>query len=1010
MPNFRLFLCLLYFLIAASSLFAQEINVALHKPVAVSSEDGNSPAFNITDGRISRNHAWMSHASVRPPHQVTINLKQYCDVNRVVIYSGIPETEKKNAEKGQAPGFWSVKNMRMQYWDDANWTDLPQTEIYENRKDTILFRFKPALTTFQFRLISTDGEPIRINEIEIFGTVKKNMPLPDAPEAKEQPYAEQAGENIRISVYPETTGKSMKYVAYNQGYFVPGCNASDWLRYSNVNSLRVWASLNDYVPVSCISADEQVNSLSRFEVNKQMLRNNPEHNTFIRWEQIIPVCETIMYGTNATELRYALEETKRLGIDVVLQINDRNFNNNWSNKWQQWQRFYALAYYAAKTGDVSMFAMQNEPNHHAAGPMKIETYISGLQIVSDAVHCAVEDVNKRYGKKLTAKILSPITAGTNIDWWVEVMKNIRTHYSGKPGNRDLIDIFSTHAYNLPASGYATKVSEIRELITENHPQKKSLPIVFTETGRWMNAHLIDKYETMDSPSLFTEWAGEYTNNTLNGCYGMWAFKMANTASGTYPRGIKSGHHLTWQGQRIVEDAYLNIAKDKPVFDRTSGTPVKIAGICDGDKSDSSAWLSPLTNNDKYLEIDLGKMYSIGGAVVYTGSAYGVFTGPDRVKNFKLQYMKENEWIDIEETVQKGAKYVQSFFIFNTRVETDKVRFVSTDAGSIKIREIKLFDAASMKNIQPSYSISGIHRTGEVIRLFAKGFKDERPLLKTTVSSPGNRDTDVMVSYDNLSGVYYIWLVQRKIVCDTVTIDLSRLNIGKDARVIAEEVSGKNYGNVTMVKSIDNNRSVSLKLPAQSVMLLTIPAKGSQNYREITSAADATVQGGRFAKENYGNLPEVQVEMHAARPEDNRIGYMRFDLNRIDRDKLQAAILKISAHTTSSAPFRLHVYATENTGWKEDRINRDNAPQLSGDVTCSWVSTGSDTFLAGEMVAGMEQTDCAIDVTDILRRIKGKSITFIFIRELRQLGDDADNGEQFIISSRESADKPVLMTW
>ncbi|MPN17559.1 hypothetical protein SDC9_164913 [bioreactor metagenome] len=236
------------------------------------------------------------------------------------------------------------------------------------------------------------------------------MPLPDAPEAKEQPYAEQAGENIRISVYPETTGKSMKYVAYNQGYFVPGCNASDWLRYSNVNSLRVWASLNDYVPVSCISADEQVNSLSRFEVNKQMLRNNPEHNTFIRWEQIIPVCETIMYGTNATELRYALEETKRLGIDVVLQINDRNFNNNWSNKWQQWQRFYALAYYAAKTGDVSMFAMQNEPKHHAAGPMKIETYISGLQIVSDAVHCAVEDVNKRYGKKLTAKILSPITA------------------------------------------------------------------------------------------------------------------------------------------------------------------------------------------------------------------------------------------------------------------------------------------------------------------------------------------------------------------------------------------------------------------------------------------------------------------------------------------------------------------------------------------------------------------------------------------------------------------------
>ena len=51
--------------------------------------------------------------------------------------------------------------------------------------------------------------------------------------------------------------------------------------------------------------------------------------------------------------------------------------------------------------------------------------------------------------------------------------------------------------------------------------------------------------------------------------------------------------------------------------------------------------------------------------------------------------------------------------------TSKVRFVSTDKGSIKVREIKLFDSESVKDIPSSYDISGIQRTGEVVRLFCK---------------------------------------------------------------------------------------------------------------------------------------------------------------------------------------------------------------------------------------------------------------------------------------------------
>lgn len=48
--------------------------------------------------------------------------------------------------------------------------------------------------------------------------------------------------------------------------------------------------------------------------------------------------------------------------------------------------------------------------------------------------------------------------------------------------------------------------------------------------------------------------------------------------------------------------------------------------------------------------------------------------------------------------------------------------MSTDKGSIKVREIKLFDSESVKDIPSSYDISGIQRTGEVVRLLQKDLR------------------------------------------------------------------------------------------------------------------------------------------------------------------------------------------------------------------------------------------------------------------------------------------------
>ena len=782
---------------------ADNVNVALHKPVIASSQQKEFPASNVTDGVISRNSSWTSAKGARTPHILDLNLQKYYDIDRIVIYTGIPEPEKTEQEKGQAPGFWAMKNFKIQYWDDANWTDLPNTECTENRLDKIEFTFTPQLTTFQLRLISTDGEPVTINEFEVYGKEKKNMIVPVIQNELPDRVHKEFPKDMLVTVNKDVIGNTMKYVAYNQGYYMPGSNISGWLEYSNVNSLRVWTSMNDYVPEEAVNYQKNLNTLEEFEAYKHELRSSPEKNNFIKWKLILERCRKQQFSTNSMVFEYALLELKRLNIDVVLQMNSTDFDHTWSNKWKQWQRFYALAFYAAKTGDVTMFAMQNEPNHRHSGPMKITQYVDAMKIVSDAIYCAIQDVNKLYGKHLKSRFVSPVTAGSNANWWAEVVKSLRIDYRGFPSDRDLLDIFSTHSYNLPAAGYVSKVSDIRKIIVDNHPLKRSLPIVYTETGRWMNAYLIDKYETIDSPSLFTEWAGEYTNNTLNQGYGMWAFKFANTTSNTYPRGIKSGHHFIWQGKRIVEDAYNNVALGKKVIDLTSSHPAQVKVITDGNKTDASMWTSVNTDEKKCLEIDLGKSYSLGAAVVYTGSEYGVYTGPDRVKNFRLQYWEGTGWKDIEETIESNARYTQSFFLFKTPVTSSRIRFIATDKGSIKVREIKLFDEESVKNIPESYDISGIQRTGQVVRLFAKGFKDERPLLETVKSVPDN-EVDALTSYNPEEMRYYIWLVQRKLSPNTLTLNLKSLNLPTGTKVFAEEVSADAYGEVVWSKEISEN--------------------------------------------------------------------------------------------------------------------------------------------------------------------------------------------------------------
>lgn len=958
-------------------LVAGQQNVSLGKPVTVTSEAAGFPASNMVDGKISRTSVWQA-SSNKAPHIVEIDLKKYYTVTELRMHSGILDTEKRPNEMTQAAGFWSVKNFKLQYWDDANWSDFPKSEVHENRQVSAVFNYNPGITTFKVRLLCDDGEPISIMEIEVIGTETPNMPAPPTVQSTIVTARGPVGpQSATITVSNKIVGKTMKYVGYNQGYYMPGSNVSGWVEYSNVNSFRVWATMNSFVPESAVQVDPKINSVEEFDKRKNELRRSPENNRFIKWNLLLPLYDQPdSSSTNAMVFNYALTELKRLKIDVVLQMGSRDFEDNWENKWKQWQRYYALAYHAAKKGNVTMFAMQNEPNHRNSGPMKLEDWIMGMQITSDAIHAAVEDVNKKYGTKLVGKFVGPVTAGQNTDWWSAIARAIRTDYHGKTVNKDLLDIFSTHSYNSPAVGYESRIENIRKIIVDNHPLHQPLPIVYTEIGRWMNAYLIDKEETMDSPSLFTEWAGIYANNMKNGGYGMWAFKFANTASSTYKRGIKSGHHFIWQGRRIIEEAYHNLALGKV---HNASTAANRDKVTDGDKSGASAWIADSTVAEKWVEIDLSKPTTLGSAVIYTGSDGGVYTAPDRVRNFSLQYHDGNTWKDIPGASEQGNKYAQAFIIFKSPVTTSRVRFVSTDKGSVKVREIKLFSSKDGPINEPSYDVTGIQRTGEVVRLFAKGFKNERPLMET-VPSVHDAGFDSYTSYDAGTGNYYMWLVQRGNFDYNLTLDFSPLNIDTGSVITAETVGPQHYGEVTSVQVLPSDKKLNYILTPQTVVLLTISkvklkrsvvaGNISHNHKLVTNSVVTWTY-------NYSLI--------------------NFDLSKYNAGSAQRVLLKVNGHTDKTGePYRLHVYE----GMSSNSV--DKYGYVKG--------VGTGVSVAGELAFTNSPSDHYLDVTALAKKHAGKIMRFILVREVRQLGDDGDGAYSVTINHDTIKGKAELILW
>jgi hypothetical protein len=171
-----------------------------------------------------------------------------------------------------------------------------------------------------------------------------------------------------------------------------------------------------------------------------------------------------------------------------------------------------------------------------------------------------------------------------------------------------------------------------------------------------------------------------------------------------------------------------------------------------------------------------------------------------------------------------------------------------------------------------------------------------------------------------------------------------------------------------------------------------------------------VAGGKNAENNYGKQPQLSVRLNASAPDQNQVSYLYFDLSKIAIKDAQKMVLKLNGYTDKKdEPFVLHVYAVPSVKWDQQKLNWKNAPLLDSKEALV-KEVAQKAFVAGELAFTGKASDHMLDITSVVKKHSGAGLTFILIRETRELGDDADKNNKVIINSSESGSGAEILYW
>lgn len=188
----------------------------------------------------------------------------------------------------------------------------------------------------------------------------------------------------------------------------------------------------------------------------------------------------------------------------------------------------------------------------------------------------------------------------------------------------------------------------------------------------------------------------------------------SAGSANYVRIIASAPGYTIaDAVRFVPTTSLNVAQGKAVtVDSTYGSYAG-ANAVDGVVSDDSRWLSANTAGPHTLDVDLGASYSLICAHLHTG--YG---DTSAVANARLQAWTGSAWSDIAGAAVSNNTATDLQLLFSNPVSASRVRLTSSDNGYVRVKELKLFNAAlsGCPGLASASQGSGTPRTDILVNL------------------------------------------------------------------------------------------------------------------------------------------------------------------------------------------------------------------------------------------------------------------------------------------------------
>jgi len=372
-----------------------------------------------------------------------------------------------------------------------------------------------------------------------------------------------------LTVENTPTGQTPQLLGYNLAHFFPGGNAPMWFRYSGVNGARLFMSPNSFG--ESVSNDDLapwgdgVDSLSAFELRRMALRASQAatgisgNGPYINWTHFSHRY-TLNLSTGRTSNQVvpatALAKLREMGIDILVNITAAPNSlpiqspSDWSGKWELWQHFYAQAYYLAANHDVCRFQIYNEPDMPDSGLpgnghlTATGDYVMRLQLASDAIQCAVADVNSHLGKTLAARVLGPVTVhgheayqpegGEKPGWGKITVAARRSGYAdGHSTWPAILHQYDFHKYGGTFSSYSATVGNIRDFIAADTPGEAPLPISVSEFNTNTGAVFETLAETLDSPSKFMFFGAMSARLIRSEARELYCFKFGQTPrSGT----------------------------------------------------------------------------------------------------------------------------------------------------------------------------------------------------------------------------------------------------------------------------------------------------------------------------------------------------------------------------------------------------------------------------------------------------------------------------------------------